>query len=107
MKVKRIPNFNKQEEFSMVDVSEIPYGIKVKELIEFLKKCNQEAIILCEYDGSVYAPGLPTPVHLEKVWDGCKYTSPNFFVEQTGFEPHENLHDKEYEPGEETAIKWE
>lgn len=104
--VRRVPDFRNREKFSMVNVAEISYGVKVKDVIEFLQTCNPDAIMLGEYDGTVYAMGMPKCVHLKEVWDPCEYTAPSFFVEQTGFGEDEDLRDLEVEPLESTGVKW-
>ena len=79
MKVKVSPNYE-EESTVEVELQDVPYGMKVKELVAFLKTVNQEAICLSKYDGMVYSIYTPKKVMLQKIWGKDKYTGPTFFV---------------------------
>lgn len=101
--IKKISNYKKKNNFSMVEVKDIEYGLKVKDLIEFLQNCNPDAIVLNKYDGCTYSLSLPKKVLLEEVWDGDKYTGPSYSIKYDD----NDYNEIEVNDGTETAIKFE
>jgi len=79
--IKFLKDFQKKEEFELIDIKDYSDALKVRDLIQVLKSMNPEAICLSEYDGSVYAITEPTKGKLREIWASGKYTGAGYFYE--------------------------